>query len=82
MNEETTIKRVGDIVTNTIKLEMSVTEFMKRLQLKIDGLVEYIDVSKSSYDEKVRVELRAKIEDRLTQINYSKPTQDLPNAHN
>lgn len=82
MNEETTIKRVGDVVTNTVKLVMTVTEFMKRLNLQIEGVIEYVDVSKSMYDSDVRVEIRAKMEDRLTQINYITPVSDLPNARN
>jgi hypothetical protein len=82
MNEETTIKRVGDVVTNTVKVVMTVTEFMKRLNLQIEGIIEYVDVSKSMYDSDVRVEIRAKMEDRLTQINYITPVSDLPNARN
>jgi len=72
MEKEISTKKIGDVVTNTIKMEMAVGDVMRKLGITILGQIEFLSIRKCSYDEIATIEITSKMQDRLAQIDYTK----------
>jgi hypothetical protein len=78
--KEFVMKRVGDIITNKVKFEMSAKEVLLRLGIDLKGVIKQLHVSQRGYGdtiETMEIVAETMLEDRMTQIDYTKPTTEV-----
>ena len=64
-------------VNNKVVFDIDPREFCKKFNIGCEGKIIDIYARKASYSDKVEVTIEIEIEDKLTQINYSKKTTDV-----